>query len=219
MTAHRGFDDPFPPVHPLPSLPSSRFHLRLKIQRHDSSRNWAHKLSVNILQKIVHVLVARLLLTWARDSAPRPNQAVRFFCPELSSKSGSWGEDNSMAYKKSEIARIYARWLETSDKTRFNGEKRADQRIGFDYEQRWSRWEGGRKRNYARYYSLFRRKDRKRKEGWCEILSRLEIRFILQLTPILSALWFIYALGIRGRGSLSRDVSRVDIKLLHLQKR
>lgn len=126
MTAHRGFDDPFPPVHPLPSLPSSRFHLRLKIQRHDSSRNWAHKLSVNILQKIVHVLVARLLLTWARDSAPRPNQAVRFFCPELSSKSGSWGEDNSMAYKKSEIARIYARWLETSDKTRFNGEKRAD---------------------------------------------------------------------------------------------
>lgn len=219
MTAHRGFDDPFPPVHPLPSLPSSRFHLRLKIQRHDSSRNWAHKLSVNILQKIVHVLVARLLLTWARDSAPRPNQAVRFFCPELSSKSGSWGEDNSMAYKKSEIARIYARWLETSDKTRFNG---ADPVIkgSVSITNRDDRdGERGRKRNYARYYPLFRRKDRKRKEGWCEILSRLEIRFILQLTPILSALWFIYALGIRGRGSLSRDVSRVDIKLLHLQKR
>lgn len=103
MTAHRGFDDPFPPVHPLPSLPSSRFHLRLKIQRHDSSRNWAHKLSVNILQKIVHVLVARLLLTWARDSAPRPNQAVRFFCPELSSKSGSWGEDTRWLTKKAKL--------------------------------------------------------------------------------------------------------------------
>lgn len=167
MTAHRGLTIHF---HPYIAPSPFRFHPRLKMQRHDNlSRNRARKLSVNILQKIVHVLVARLLLTVrARfDAEAEPGRSV--FLPRITIEAG--GITRWVTKKAKLPVLTHDDSKQWSDKTRFNGEKRAGPVIkgsvsitntGRDWE-RGKKGKKGRERNYARYYPLFLRVEEKKR--------------------------------------------------------
>lgn len=75
MTAHRGFDDPFPPVHPLPSLPSSRFHLRLRYE--------------NTAARLVQELGTQIVGKYPAENRPR---ARRSFVINVSARFGAEAE-------------------------------------------------------------------------------------------------------------------------------
>lgn len=155
MTAHRGFDDPFPPSVYLPLLfppPFLPFHLRLKIQRYDN-------LGAQIVGKIScrkSSTCSSLALLLTRDS--RSNQAVPFFCPELSSKKKGKEKrrDNSVVYEKKQNCP----YLRTMNRNKWQDtfQRRKTARAPWSKDRFRLRAEaemGRRGRNYARHYLLF----------------------------------------------------------------